>query len=75
MFVSKMLPNITVMPQTLTVRILPAIDQQNECNQALWYHSIVWHPFEKKQTSKSHEAQVWYTTRRLCWLHTWPVTI
>ena len=32
------------------------VDQHNEYNQTLWHHSIVYHLFGDKQTSKSHET-------------------
>ena len=32
--------------------------QHNEYNQALWHHSIVWHLFGDKETSKSRYTKM-----------------
>ena len=60
MFVSKKMPNNAVMPLRWVVLIVlvgdEVEDQNDEYNPSLWHHSIVWHLFGDKQTSKSHQT-------------------
>ena len=48
LFASKKIPNNAEMPQSSILLVVMVDSQDNEYNQALWHHSIIWYLFGDK---------------------------